>query len=135
MIIRKHKTASVQEISGYFNEKGLSGFFTKTELEKYFNGRTFNRLAARLLAKEIIIEQLKLHNDYLEISILNDTYGKPHIEFTGETTTAISSRGLKDIHLSLSHSKKSVTAFVVFEYLYNGNITGKSDVSDHSLGN
>jgi phosphopantetheine--protein transferase-like protein len=135
MIVRKHKTASVQEISKHFIDQGLSDLFTKVEIEKYFNGRTYNRLAARLLAKEIILEHLKLKNNYTGLSILNDPFGKPLLEITGETADAASEHGIKQIHLSLSHSKKSVTAFVVFEYLYTGNVTGQSDVSDNSLGN
>jgi phosphopantetheine--protein transferase-like protein len=135
MIIRKHKTASIQWFQSLFESSPLSDFFTKKEIEKYYNGQTYNRLAARLLAKELIIEHLKLNNNFYEISILNDLYGKPHLEFTGETANAISEQRLKKIHISLSHSKKTVTAFMVFEYLYNENVRDKSDVSDNPLGN
>lgn len=96
----------------------MSDFFITSELNEYDNGNSYNRLAARFLAKEIILGQLNTGNDFSEISILNDRYGKPLPEFTGKTAAAIRLQGLKKIHLSLSHSKKLAAAFVIFEYFY-----------------
>ena len=120
MVIRKEKKIRLPEAKNLFQHRGLDPFFSNNELEKYFNGRNYGSIAARYLAKQIILEQLSLGDDlFHEISIYNDPYGKPQADYSGRTAMAVAAtEGLHFIHLSLSHSKNFAAAFVIFEYFY-----------------
>jgi phosphopantetheinyl transferase (holo-ACP synthase) len=117
MIIRKDKTAGITEINKQFQQSGIDFFLTSAELLHYKNQKNNNSLAVRLLAKQIIIEHFKMADCYHEIAILNDEFGKPFPEFTGELAKKIElEKDLKSIHISLSHSRKYVAIFIIFEY-------------------
>lgn len=50
-----------------------------------------------------------------EVEVLNDDLGKPYIELRGVTKEMVEAKGVKDIHLSLSHIKTHAIAFVTLE--------------------
>ena len=117
MIIRKEKTAGITEINKQFQQSGIDFFFTSGELLHYKNQKNNNSLAVRLLAKQIIIEHFEMNDCFQDITILNDEFGKPFPEFTGELAKKIEiERDLKFIHISLSHSRNYVAVFIIFEY-------------------
>lgn len=118
MVVRKHDNAPVAECSGLFAAKGLKAFFTDREIDQYFNGKSCQRLAARYLAKKIILEHIGINNGFTEISIMNDTFGRPAVEFGPVAAQSMQEKQIATIHLSLSHSRKMASAYVVFEYLY-----------------
>ena len=74
-------------------------------------------LAGRFAAKEALIKAvgdpsgLKWH----EVVVSKDTLGKPFIETTGSSASFVSERGIKSLHLSISHDAGSAIAFVVAE--------------------
>jgi phosphopantetheine--protein transferase-like protein len=117
MIIRKDKTAGITEINLQFQQSGLSFFFTDDEIQRYNNTGNNNSLAARFIAKQIIVEHFKMNDCFHEIDIFNDEFGKPFLKFSGEIANrVVTEKNLKSIHISLSHTRKYVTVFIIFEY-------------------
>jgi len=75
--------------------------------------------AARFAAKEAFFKALGTGwRDGLiinEVEVLNDELGKPYIELSGVTKEMVEAKGVKGIHLSLSHIKTHAIAFVTLE--------------------
>jgi holo-[acyl-carrier protein] synthase len=95
----------------FFNEEELAAALAKGE------GGILS-LAARFAAKEALGKALGtgLHGLSLrEISVLNDSLGKPHIHLYGEARSALERFGGKRLHVSLSHERDNALALVVIE--------------------
>lgn len=77
------------------------------------------RFAGRFAAKEALLKALGTGwvggTQFNEIEVRNDELGKPYFQFYGETAHTIEKLGNANIHLSISHTNKSATAFVVIE--------------------
>jgi phosphopantetheinyl transferase (holo-ACP synthase) len=117
MIVEKEKTSLVVDAKALIDQFGLEKCFSDFELRKYFNRIHFTRLAARFLAKQLICEEIPAIRNMHEISIENDALGKPIIRYSGNAHQIISRKqDLRNIHLSLSHTRKYARALVVFEY-------------------
>jgi holo-[acyl-carrier protein] synthase len=73
-------------------------------------------VAARFAAKEAIAKSFALGwrgaFRWKDIEIINDELGKPHVILTNKLQTLFADR---TIHLSLSHSEKTIIAFAVIE--------------------
>jgi holo-[acyl-carrier protein] synthase len=50
-----------------------------------------------------------------EVLVSKDALGKPSLSTTGSTASFVSGRGIKSLHLSISHDAGSAIAFVVAE--------------------
>jgi holo-[acyl-carrier protein] synthase len=77
-----------------------------------------DRLAARFAAKEAWLKamQLPLFSVALtEIWVETDDDGRPRLLTTGTAALLMESRGVKQIHLSLSHDDDRAIAMVVLE--------------------
>ena len=74
-------------------------------------------LAARYAAKEALIKALGGSDGvhWIEIEIASEASGKPHYVLTGETAEVVAERGIRALHLSMSHDAGLATAFVVAE--------------------
>jgi phosphopantetheinyl transferase (holo-ACP synthase) len=117
MIIQKERTEPISNVRDRILKLGMEHCFSENERTLYFNGTHYSRLAARLLVKELLCEQFPQISDLREISIENDSFGKPHLILTGSALHAKdTAEGLRNIHISLSHSKSHARALVIFEY-------------------
>jgi holo-[acyl-carrier protein] synthase len=107
-------------------EKGLesTGFkervFSSGEIsycEKRAN--KFESFAARFAAKEAFFKALgtgwRNGMAFNEVEVINDELGKPSICLLGETFVIVKKRGIKTIHVSLSHVKEMAVAMVILE--------------------
>lgn len=77
-----------------------------------------DRLAARFAAKEAWLKamQLPLFSVALtEIWVENDDDGRPRLRTAGGAAALLAARGVRKIHLSLSHDDHQAIAMVVLE--------------------
>lgn len=102
----REQTAAIEDIKTVIQKKGIQNCFSDQERARFFNGKHFSRIAARYLAKQLILEELPHLQDIRKIEILNDPYGKPVVTFMG--------RPLEKVLVSLSHSRKFARALVIF---------------------
>jgi holo-[acyl-carrier protein] synthase len=75
--------------------------------------------AARFAAKEAFLKAmgtgLRGEMSWLDITIDNDSLGKPFIRLTGHTAELFTKGGRQQVLLSLSHAKEFAVAFVLVE--------------------
>lgn len=94
--------------------------FSKTEMA-YCDSKVnvAEHYAARFAAKEAFLKALGtgLRGDIAlnEIEVVNDSLGKPTIQFIGKTAETILAKKIYSTHVSLSHVKEMATATVVIE--------------------
>ena len=94
--------------------------FTKREIEYCESKKNkAQHFAARFAAKEAFFKALgtgwRDGMGFIEIEILNNELGKPEIELHGETKKFSEKQNISNIHVSLSHIKKIVTAIITLE--------------------
>ena len=100
----------------------LLKIFTDKELE-YSNEKTSScqHLAARFAAKEAVLKALgsglTSRMEWRDIEVWNEESGKPNVRLTGEVERVSQSRGVKDIIISMSHTRTYAVASVI---LVNG---------------
>jgi len=100
----------------------LSKIFTDKELE-YSNEKTssYQHLAARFAAKEAVLKALgsglTSRMEWRDIEVWNEKSGKPNVRLTGEVERVSQSRGVKNIIISMSHTRTYAVASVI---LVNG---------------
>ncbi len=78
----------------------------------------FASFSARFAAKEAVLKALGtgLRGGALtEIEVLNDELGCPQMTLTGYHKELAEKKGVKKIHVTLSHSRESAMAYVVLE--------------------
>jgi holo-[acyl-carrier protein] synthase len=94
--------------------------FSKEEM-KYCDAKAspFEHYAARFAAKEAFLKAVGRGWDsglqWNEIEVVNDETGKPGLRISGMTEQMLSSLGIRNIHVSLSHLKSMATAIVILE--------------------
>jgi len=88
--------------------KAVDGFKNKAE-----------HLAGKFAAKEAFMKAIgagiRQEVWFLQIQILNDEFGKPYINVSGEAEKRLQERGAKHIHISISHSGGMAVAVVILE--------------------
>lgn len=74
-------------------------------------------LAARYAAKEALIKALGGSEGvrWSEIEVASEPSGRPVFALSGETAATVASRGIRTLHLSLSHDAGLATAYVIAE--------------------
>jgi holo-[acyl-carrier protein] synthase len=98
-----------------WGENFLTKIFTPREI-RYSNSRRFSHqhFAARFAAKEAVIkafgEPYKHPINWTDIEVLNDKEGKPVIEFHNGALKLKRRKKIKDVIISLSHSKEHAIA-------------------------
>ena len=74
--------------------------------------------AARFAAKEAVLKALGTGlrgGELLEIVITNDALGKPRVQLVGYHAQLAERLGVKNIAISMSHSREMALAYVVME--------------------
>ena len=100
-------------------ENGAYPFFTETEM--VYCAKRMNCLGARFLVKKCVLDYLACEkgfkgNHYREIEIMNNEMGKPFMRVFGEVYQCVRELHIKDMFISISHSKHWVTGMVLFCY-------------------
>lgn len=73
------------------------------------------RLGARHLIKASILDSIELKDRYNDIEIENENSGKPVVFFKGFVKEKMKEKSIKNVHVSISHSRNYVTTLVVIE--------------------
>jgi holo-[acyl-carrier protein] synthase len=97
-----------------YGERFLNRVFTKDELAIY--GHLPHALAASFASKEAVMKLLGTGNRgvaWREIEQLNHPSGKPYIRLNGRAQKVAETLGLKEIDVSMSHSKEYATATAI----------------------
>jgi holo-[acyl-carrier protein] synthase len=75
--------------------------------------------AGRFAAKEALLKALGIglsgYLDLCDAAVENNERGAPYFTLTGELRTIVSERGVKTIHLSISHIQLAASAVVILE--------------------
>ncbi|MEN2740489.1 holo-ACP synthase [Microbacterium sp. X-17] len=74
-------------------------------------------LAARYAAKEALIKALGGSDGvhWTEIEVTPEASGRPWFTLSGSTAEIVAARGIRTLHLSMSHDAQLATAYVVAE--------------------
>lgn len=97
-----------------YGERFLNRVYTKDELRIY--GHHAHSLAASFASKEAVMKMLGTGNRgvaWREIETLYHPTGKPLIKLNGRAKTVAEKLGLKEIDVSLSHSREYATATAI----------------------
>jgi holo-[acyl-carrier protein] synthase len=97
-----------------YGERFLNRVYTKDELKIY--GHHAHSLAASFASKEAVMKLLGTGNKgvaWREIETLNHPSGKPYIRLNGRAEKVAKNLGLKEIDVSMSHSKAYATATAI----------------------
>jgi holo-[acyl-carrier protein] synthase len=116
LVMLEEFTASVEAQPGRYCERIFTSqeqAYAKTVADPY------QALAARLAAKESFMKAIGTgwtdEVDWLHIEVMLETSGQPYIVVSGTTKQLVESKGVTDIHLSLSHTAFVASAVVVLE--------------------
>ncbi len=102
-------------------DKGfIDNIFTKKEIFYCENFKYKEQnYAGRFAAKEAFFKAIgtgcRNGLAFNHIEIINDDLGKPIIQLSGKTKGFIEQMNVKNIHLSISHTKEYATAIVIIE--------------------
>ena len=97
-----------------WGEVFLRRIYTDSELRLYH--KSPSSLAARFASKEAVMKLLGTGRNgvsWLDIETLSNTSGKPMVKLYGQAQSEADKLGVKEIAVSLSHSKEYAIASVV----------------------
>ncbi|OGP66383.1 MAG: holo-[acyl-carrier-protein] synthase [Deltaproteobacteria bacterium RBG_16_44_11] len=110
----------IGKIIGKWGEKFLSRVFSAKEVEycsKHIQAQI--HYAARFAAKESFLKALGIGLGMgvklREIEVARDIKGKPDLALWGGAKAQMEKQKITKVHLSLTHTKKYATAFVILE--------------------
>lgn len=107
----------IDRVAGVLNKFGgrfLDRVYTQRE-QRYCGGRA-ERLAGRFAAKEAVSKALGIgirRLSWRDIEVLPDEEGKPHVFLYGKASIGARVRGIKDIDVSITHSRVLASAVAV----------------------
>ncbi|GIM28280.1 holo-[acyl-carrier-protein] synthase [Clostridium polyendosporum] len=97
----------------------ISRAFTEEEVKLFIEkGMRSEVIAGNFAAKEAISKALGTGVrgfEFRDIEILRDKLGKPIARFRGRARIIAELRGVKNIHISISHNRKDAIAYAVLE--------------------
>lgn len=112
------KIDRLREVAGRWGNRFLKRVFTEVEIAYCFERKDpYLSLAVRFAAKEALIKAIgpDAPVSFSDVEIENDSSGRPFIRLKGRLREFFEDRGLKGVHLSLSHEKEFGVASVVIE--------------------
>ncbi len=104
----------IRQAIGRWGERFLDRVYTKAELKIY--GHRAHSLAASFAAKEAVMKMLGTGNRgvaWREIEVLYHDSGKPYIRLSGRAQKVAQKLGIKEIDVSLSHSRDNAVATAI----------------------
>ncbi|MFC1992803.1 holo-ACP synthase [Chloroflexota bacterium] len=108
--------ARIEQAISHWGESFLHRVYTDPELKLYQNQPS--SLAARFAGKEAVIKAIGQPSggiNWREIEIVSDPDGKPLVNLYGKAQNQAASLGIRELAISLSHSKENAIAFVIGE--------------------
>jgi holo-[acyl-carrier protein] synthase len=114
---------NIPRFSELMERKGaaaLRRFFTEAEVERCRRSRSApESFAARFAAKEAFFKALGtgwgLGGRWTEVEVVSAPSGAPGLRLSGRAAEAAAERGVRTVHLSLTHTDDTAGAFVVLE--------------------
>jgi holo-[acyl-carrier protein] synthase len=110
----------IEKIIGKWSQKFLQRVFSDREVEycrKHIQASV--HYGARFAAKESFLKALGIGLGMgvklKEIEVVHDEKGKPDLVLWGGAKAQMEKKKITKIHLSLTHTKKYATAFIVLE--------------------
>ncbi len=117
MNIEQSRMMATATIRAKLLECGLTQCFSESELTRLDKTSGYRSLCARYLVKEMIIDAIGTGILMKDMSIENNEFGAPQLQLlSNEVEEYIQSKGIKEIHLSYSHSRSWIGAFLIIEY-------------------
>jgi len=104
----------IRRTTARWGERFLHRVFTEAELALY--GRRAHSLAASFASKEAVMKVLGTGNRgvaWREIETLYHPSGKPFVRLNGRARKQAEKLGIKEIDVSLSHSREYATATAI----------------------
>ena len=108
--------ARIKKAIARWGESFLHRVYTEPELELYHQKPS--SLAARFAGKEAVVKALGTQAkgiSWKEIEILSDSSGRPLVHLYGKAQNQADNLGLKNLAISLSHSREYAVACVAGE--------------------
>ena len=102
---------SISEIESLFKEYSYEDFFNQNEIKSVENKNVNKSLGARYLIKKSIVEYFKNKINYKDFEIYNGENGEPKILVHNDIQTEL----MKNIRISISHSRNFIATLVVIE--------------------
>ena len=114
------KVSRIEKMLQNYSQTFLDKIFTETERINAEDRKNINQyLAGRLAAKEAFSKALGYGVGdkcaWKDISIINDSNGKPSINLCGDAQQTAMVLGVTNIHLSISHETNLAVATVILE--------------------
>ena len=97
-----------------FGDRFLNRVYTEAELKIY--GHRTHSLAASFASKEAVMKVLGTGNRgvaWREIEVFFHSTGKPYIRLNGRATKEANKLGIKEIDVSMSHSRENAIAIAI----------------------
>ena len=110
----------IQKMAAKFPGKFAERIFTARETAYCRRFRDWaGRYAARLAAKEAVFKALGTGLargvKWREVEVVNSPAGSPEVILSGRTAVLAKEKGVRKVHLTLSHGKNAAVAFVLLE--------------------
>lgn len=110
----------VGDLVARHGDRFLRRVFTEDELAYSLpRARRDEHLAARFAAKEAVLKAIKTGvgpgTSLQEVEVIRGSKGEPEVHLHGMTRRVAESKGVRRIHLTLSHTPNYAVAFVVCE--------------------
>lgn len=106
---------SIDEIEEILFKRADDYYFIDKELKSVEHKNTIKSLGARYLIKRSILDFLELGDEFNDIEIENEDKGRPVVKYTGKVLAAIKSKNVRNVQISISHSRNFVTTLVIIE--------------------
>ncbi len=106
------------------SEADLRKVFTEAEIEECrLVTNSAERFAGKFAAKEALMKAIgkgiRQGVWFTQIEVLNEESGAPYIRVSGEVETTINELGVKNIRVSVTHTRATAAAVVIWEQ-WNG---------------
>ena len=110
----------VAELLERHGERALARLFTPEEVAYCrASGRAMHSFAARFAAKEAFFKALGTGcgaaGAWAEVGVVRDVSGAPSLQLSGAAARSAEARGIRTLHLSLTHTEELAGAYVVLE--------------------
>jgi holo-[acyl-carrier protein] synthase len=102
------------------SETYLRKVFTEAEIEECRSvSNAGERFAGKFAAKEAFMKAvgrgIRQGVWFTQIEVLNEASGAPYVRVMGEVEASLTQSGVKNIHVSVTHTKSTAAAVVILE--------------------
>ena len=110
----------IKSTNGFQNDKNKSECYF-TDKERIYCAERFRCLGARFIIKKCVFDYLSSEKGYVEykyceIEVINNERGQPMLRLFRDVRTCVKKMNIKNIFISISHSKNWIAGMVLFCY-------------------